>query len=357
MKSWFLLGLWLGATGLIACAQGVSSPQVKPRGDRVLSISVTEAADGDYEKAFKTALQAGMQATTLSLQWDEVEKTRGDYASPWPKIADLFYSAYHVRLDLMFNAIDTNNLRVPKHLAGKSFDSPEVLDAYCQALEWVLQQMPHVQLGSVSIGNEVDGWLGEDPARWRAYTTFYEAVSARLKARHPGLKVCVKVMFEGLGADATRDLAKRLNAKSDVISVSYYPLEGSFQVKPPDCVKADFATLVKLYPKRPIYLAEIGYPSGALTGSSGARQAAFVREAFKAWDEYADHIKLLNFVWLTDISPQAVADYGKYYGLKDPSFLSYLATLGLCASDGTAKPAFEELCKQAHLRGWRLPPE
>jgi hypothetical protein len=78
-------------------------------------------------------------------------------------------------------------------------------------------------------------------------------------------------------------------------------------------VSGDFNTLTGLYPGRIIYMLEAGYPASARYGSSEAKQAQFINQAFSAWDTHVDQIKLIFFTWLTDLSPQTVNQLVAYY--------------------------------------------
>ena len=53
-------------------------------------------------------------------------------------------------------------------------------------------------------------------------------------------------------------------------------------------------------------------PSGALCGGSEERQAAFVKEIFRWWDEHPTQLELVSFTWLTDIPEDAVEGYLEY---------------------------------------------
>ncbi len=354
----FLLTVLLA--GLVALFPAVPRPLASvPRGDRLLSIAVNPAEDGDWDAAMALAREAGMQTISLPMQWDEVEVSPGRYKNPWAGFASRFCAPYGTRVDLMFGAIDTSNKRVPAFLADRPFDDPRLIRSYCDALDWVLDQWPGVHLNSLSIGNEVDTFLGKDPAAWKAYTTFYKAVYAHVKAAHPDLPVGVKMTFDrlvGLVDPPVRRLAAELNATSDVILVTYYPLIfPDFLVKDVSVVPEDFRRLVEAYPDRPIYILEAGYPSGKLVNSSEAKQAAFIREVFRAWDKYADHIKLVNFFRLTDYPLEVGKARCEYYSMSaNPRFLELFATFGLrrWPGSGSDKPAFIELKRQSAARGW-----
>jgi hypothetical protein len=324
-----------------------------PRAQRKLGIDVSQAEGEDYDRAFQLARQSGMQFTSLSLAWDDLEVRPGEPA-PDPnflEIANLYYPAQHVPLALTITPIDTNRTRLPGDLQGRPFDDAEVIARFERLLDEVFLEIPDVELAVLAIGNEVDATLGSDPSAWARYQTFFEATAAYARSLRPGLPVGVKVTMGGLTGES-RSRAQALNAQADLVLVTYYPLQADFGVRPPQVVHDDLAALAALYPGRAIGLLEAGYPSSERLGSSEALQAEFVRQIFRAWDTHAGQIALLNFTWLTDAADDSIEAWTDYYGLRDDRFAAYLASLGLRRADGQAKPAFETLTAEAHARGW-----
>ncbi|MBM3121872.1 MAG: hypothetical protein FJZ97_06760 [Chloroflexi bacterium] len=324
-----------------------------PRGDRMLGIDANEADGETYDQAFQLARQAGMQFTSLSLAWDDLEPRPGEY-SPDPNflaIANQYYPAKDVPLALTITPIDTSRRRLPADLKDAAFDDPEVITRFERLLDYVFSQIPDVELAVLAIGNEVDATLGMDAAAWARYRTFYESTAAYARSLRPGVPVGVKVTMAGLTGER-RQLAQALNERSDIILVTYYPLEADFSVRPADVVLGDLAALAALFPDRPIGVLEAGYPSSTKLESSEAKQAEFVRQIFRAWDAHAGQLALLNFTWLTDVPSASVEAWTDYYGLDDRRFAAYLATLGLRGADGEPKPALDALAAEAHARGW-----
>lgn len=322
-----------------------------PRGDRLLSIALNETPSQKFDKAIKKAESVGIQVVTLPLPWDEIEKEPGKYKNDLLKIADSFYSKKGLQLAIELNPIDTNNIRMPNDLKSKDFNDPVVIERYKKALEWTLKQLPSVRLFSLSIGNEVDGVLGQDQARWEQYSQFYEHTSNFARKIDPGLKVGCKIMAKGLLKNAS-NYSKQLNRSSDVVMVTHYPLTEQFRVEHPDTVDRTMQEMVHLYPEKPVYFMELGYPSGKPTGSSEGKQAEFIRAAFKSWDKEKDHIKFICFVWLYDRPDSELKAYRKYYKMNSDNFESFLGSLGLCDASGREKPSFKALKEESKNRGW-----
>ena len=110
--------------------------------------------------------------------------------------------------------------------------------------------------------------------------------------------------------------------------------------------------LTNIFPDKPIYLAEVGYPSSQLNGSSLEKQTEFVYYIFKTWDAHADQIQLISFTFQTDLSPEHVSEFEDYYGYSNKAFAEYLRSLGLRTYEGKDKPAWQRLAAEAEVRGW-----
>ncbi|WP_420644473.1 hypothetical protein [Candidatus Leptofilum sp.] len=321
---------------------------------RLFHLSITEAEGEPFDDAFRLAQSAGAQATSLSVYWDDIEIAPGIYQPDpnWLAIANAYYPAQQMQVSLAISVIDTNNLRLPADLADKSFDDPELIARFNSLLDYVAAQLTELTPQSLAIGNEIDLYLGSDVAQWRAYETFFVETAAYARTLWPNTLVGSKVTFEGI-ADERAAAIQSLNQHADVVLVTYYPLDGGFQVRPPTAVHDDFQTLADAFPDKTIHLLEVGYPTGTANGSSEAMQAQFIHELFLAWDDHAEQIPVLNYTWLTDMPETAVADMTDYYRLDDPAFVSFLATLGLRTGDGSPKPAFDQLLIETETRGWR----
>lgn len=328
----------------------VGGIDVKPRGERLLGLGVTEGSIG-YEAAFNEARAAGVQFVELAQQWDEVELSPGKFESLILGIANRLNPASGTAIVLSINPIDTANLRVPKHLRGQAFDSPDFISAFNQFVDFVFAGLPDAKIVAVSLGNEVDGWLADDNQKWSQYARFMAAVSEHLRTTHPDIPIGVKTTWPAITGAHKREI-NAVNQWADAVMVTYYPLNDDFSVRPANAVGKELGQLVQIAGEKPLFLLETGYPSGAENGSSEQKQAEFVEAVFAAWDEHSESIQIVNFVWLCDMSKSEVTSLTEYYAVKSPAFASYLATLGLKTHEGIDKQAFRRLKECAKSRGW-----
>jgi hypothetical protein len=305
-----------------------------------------------YDSAMVLGKNLGMSQIGLHFLWTKIETAPDTFDFTFLDIANVYYPAYNISVNLNIDPIETNHLEVPSDLISLAFDNPIVINRFKKLLDSVKVHIPSLQLSSLVIGSEVDASLGANAALWKQYTTFYDSVSMYAKTLWPGLKVATELTFGGITTQNT--FAQILNTNSNYIGVSYYPLNNNYTVKPVSAIPADFSTLVGLYPSKPICFYQFGCPSGSSCNSSQTLQAQFIAKTFTSWDTYASNIRMIDFTWLHDIDSASVNYYSTYYGVTDTIFLEFLGTLGLRTwyGMGTDKLALDELRCQAKQRGY-----
>jgi hypothetical protein len=302
----------------------------------VFSIAGTLPQNGDYNQVLQGLDDAGADATSIALFWDELEKD-GHYApnADWPTIANLVYPARDIQVELMISVVDTVADRRPADLQSLPFDDPRVIERFDAFLTQVLLRMPDVTLTGIGIGNEVDGVLAGDD--WAAYGRFFIAAKATAHRLRPDVPVGMTLTWSGLqGPQGSQ--ARLLADLGDVWMVNHYPLLPGFEVDRADKIPGTIDAILSAAGDKTVFLTELGYPSGGCGGSE-AGQTEFVRLAL-AHTADNPRLGLVTLVWMHDLSPAEVATYARYYGVSGNCFAGYLATLGLRTHDGVDKPAF-----------------
>tara|TARA_Y100000310_G_scaffold109337_1_gene107776 strand:+ start:206 stop:1258 length:1053 start_codon:yes stop_codon:yes gene_type:complete len=308
--------------------------------DILFGITVTETTGIDFNEAFNLAKDVGLDVVGLPLAWDEIETSPKNYGNVFLGIANIYYPSQNTKLFLVVSPIDTNNLRIPSDLQGKDFDDPEVISRFNSMMDYVLEELNAVELVSVSIGNEIDIYLGQNQEEWAQYEEFLKQTSSHIKSKK-NIKTGAKATFKGLTKTNINEL-KNINNNLDVVMVTYYPLNPDFSVQDPSVVSGDINKLISSYNKE-IQILEAGYPSSSSLGSSETKQAEFVLELFKISNINKDKIKVINLEWLHDKSSSEVNSFASYYGIPNKNFKEYLGSLGLRTASGKDKKVFASL--------------
>jgi hypothetical protein len=331
---------------------GSSGQGAIPFGDRHLAIDVNLGQAEDYGRAVTLARNAGMQEIKLFYNWNMLENGPEQYNDNLIALIDQFYPAWGLPVHLTLAPIHTNQSVVPSDLAGLALDNPQVIGRYKALLDYVFSHLTNVQIMSLNIGSEMDVFLGTNETLWLEFHNFYQQTSAYARTLRPGIMIGCEATMGGL-LGLTKERMLQLNQLSDMIAVSYYPLNTGYIVQDPSIVAQEFGNLAALYTK-PIFFLQLGYPSSAVSGSNEQLQSTFVTEIFRAWDAHASSIKLINFTWLHDLSVEEAQTVAGYYGINEPTFKEYLRTLGLRSWEGFEKIAFLTLQREAGARGWPI---
>ena len=332
------------------------------KGDRILAIDVTTPASLTYDQTWPLAAACGIDTIGLSLDWNQIETGPGTFVDPGGAFAaaNIYYPAKGVTLTLrpLHNAVKA----VPVDLAGTDFaDGSHIMATrFCACLDWVMMQLPDVTIDTLLIGSEYDVWLGTDADRWDDWTDFLTRVTQHVRAAPYAAhipRIGAEATHAGYVAEAARITA--VNALCDVAAVSYYAIDGAFDVKDQATLLADldgllpFASTVK-----PLVFIQYGCPSAWHDGTGvqdrRSEQEAFIETTFAWWDDHADVVRAIDVTWLHDVSEAALDEYEAYFGLVHPAFRTFLGSLGLRthAGPGTDKPAYLALLAQANARGW-----
>jgi hypothetical protein len=325
-----------------AAAPDAAAPDAGPlaRGARLIGMDVSPAADDDYDAAIAIAKGLGVDVVSVFLQWDVLEPAPGVYDDTLLSIIDVYYPAADVAVALTLAPINTTQRALPPDLMALAWDDPQMIARFEALIDFVLAELPNVELHALNIGSEMDVMFETDPTQWSAFETLYEAAVARVKARRPTLRMTVEPTYNGMMGPA-RAAIQSLNASSDAIGVSYYPRTTD--------VAAAFDALAADYPSRPIVFHQYGFPSSEDAWGSLAAQVEFIEKTFAAWDRHAAQVELIEFTWLHDMNPANVQCVVEYYCWSCPGAPA-------CGSDPACLP---EVCVGgefgAELAGARCP--
>lgn len=349
---------------LIFIGAGSTIQAQLPKGDRILAWQVDMAENADYPAAYNVATTACMESIHVFFTWTALEVEEGNFLEEGISNLDII-NIYHplngIKAELQIAPVNTVAKEVPNDLAALPFDSPTVINRFKALLDTVFTHIPALELSSLNIGNESDIFFGTEPTQYNEFKTFLNEVvpyaqELYFNIHQEELKVGTVLTHAGLVNPSTAGYCSLLNEGLDVVSTTYYPLNGDFTMKSPDVVSFDFEELVAHYPdtSQPIYFTECGYSSSEWCNSSEEQQSQFYTNVFQAWDAHYDNIKYLTIFKTTDWSSDEVDTFTEYYGIETIEFIEYLRALGLRTwdGDGTDKLAYDQVKCELSDRNW-----
>ena len=247
--------------------------------------------------------------------------------------------------------INTQYRDVPTDLVGKAFDDPVLIARFHLLLDRIVGQN-RGRIQYLSLGNEVDVYLGTHPAEVAAYITFVKDAVAYTHELDPDVKVGVTGTGGGILGDKSALLKQINDAGTDVIILTYYPVNtgasGAVTTRDPSVVAAEVTLFLAFAGSKPLVFQEVGFPSSLEDLSSEASQAAFIHQMFSAWEVAGKRIPYMNVFALHDFTPSMCADLAVHYQFPNvKSFQDYLCSLGLRHADGSAKASWQTLVNDA----------
>ena len=279
----------------------------------------------------------GVNFIYLSFKWSDVNN-----AAEKPNLDNYrkflgALSPYGFQFLITIQTIDTNNKTLPTDLMNVPFDSPEMISRFDTLLNALVKIAPD-NVKWVSLGNEVDVYLRQHPDEINPFMKLMHHATNTLHRLMPKLQVGVTCTDSGASEDPS--LFDEINQYSDFISLTYYPLNSDFTVRPVSMIPADFQNMARLAGRKRIILQEAGYPASPLLNSSEEKQAEFVNSIFTCAKKYRRQLIGVNFFLLYDFGDTLTQGLLKYYRVPDPRFRAYLATLGLHRADGAPRKAW-----------------
>jgi hypothetical protein len=339
----------------ISCEENKNENKFIQKGDRHLGIHVTETEALDFEQSFLIAKEAGMDCIPQVFYWNMLEDSGAYDPDHLLEIINLFYPVHDMAVSLCISPIAAISRAVPEDLQDVSFGDPVMIARFKQLLDTVYHKTPNLDLRFLLLGNEVDLYFSSHPEEWEDYTTFVKEIVPYAKQYWPDMMVGVENTLGGsLGPD--KNHIKNINAHTDMVCFTYYPLNADFTMQPVEAVKQAIDEIIELYADRTLFLEECGYATSEHCNSSEEAQADFVEEMFEIWDSYANRLVYVGLLWLHDIPEETARFYVNEYGMKgqpnELAFKEYLRTTGLRTSNGKDKKGYQTLKKLAEQRGW-----
>lgn len=335
---------------LLIASSGAPLLASQPDG-RSLGMAITVPEHGDFETALALAIEAGATRVPLTFSWRSLEPEPQTYDDRSLAIAALILPAMGLSIDLAITPISGGKLSMPRDLNDRVFDDPDVMTRYLALLDHVLTVLQGANVNLLLVGVEADRYLGDDSDAWARYAAFAANAADFVHERRPGTEVGVQSSTSSRLRDP--DDWQAVDAISDIIATSYYPLDGS-NVRDPSEIAADFDALTARYPDRIIRIVETGFPSSEVNDSSLDLQALFIHELFAAWDQHADQIRSITLWTEYDYAPRELGHLDRPPDQRRDPYVALIGSIGLRLwdGDGAPKPAWDTLLQETAVRGW-----
>ncbi len=301
-----------------------------PMDNRTVGMHITMPENSDYETEFFRCQEIGINAYPFTIFWDVLEPDSGVYDFETLEIIDQFFPYYNAKVSLCITPIKYVERGLPSDLMNKSFNDAEVISRFKNLLDSVHSYLSNTDFSALVIGNEIDLYFNQHPTEWTEYKDFYHAICPYAQSLwnntvDVGTEVCRQTLCELYPTEL-----QQINSVSDIIVVSYYPINEYFHGKEMNEVENDLDAILQLYPTEKIYIEETGYPTGRHNLSNELMQSAYLNFLFSYWDQHKNQIVYIGLLWLTELSDESVNTFVSSYQMSNStllaSFRAYLQT-------------------------------
>jgi hypothetical protein len=300
------------------------------------------------EKWYGKAVAAGISMQQITPKWDEMERSDGTYDFHELDLRGAIAKKFGLPVYLSVRIIDTLARSMPAQYKEWRFNDPR-MTAKLTALLQAMRSHTAADVRWIAIGNEVDPYFLKHPDEVNSYRQLIQNLTPVVKKLFPGVVVAVNFRFDALG-QLSKEL-KPIYDVSEILSVTYYPLNLDFTVRSTASIQADFKTILAAASGKPIMFQEVGYPSSELLGSSPAKQAQFLQIFFDTLRAHPSNVIGMTYLFMSDFSQALVDSFGKYYDQPDNTkFKAFLATLGLFDREANPKPAWNVFVQNAQTK-------
>lgn len=300
-------------------------------------------------------LSAGSRAVSVLRRWDALYTT-AEQATPkaWTLLGELaqLYRGRDGTLLLCLGIVDRTLDARPEGLVGEPWNGAQTLAAGETLLDEVFDTYGS-ELAYLSLGHEVDRYLGAAPTSERAELTellvhllgYAHDHPARPEATQLGVTFTLQALREGMEQP-------ELLAASDAVITTYFPATEDFQARPASVVTQDLDALnqrlsADIQPAPPVVLQAVGYPSSELVGSSEANQRTFFANLFQVLAARRARYPFVSIHGLNDTTAEQCSHDALGLGVQgsavEGAVLEYRCSLGLRDGDTAPKAAWAEV--------------
>ena len=303
------------------------------------------------DEALRQVDELGVEITTCSFNWGNVEKDDGvwDWSrlGPWEAVRTQS-SRPITPLVLLFPIHMNERGTMPADLVDEPLDSPKLRDRWDAFIEKAAARADWNELQAiVTVGNEVDWFMGAHPDQAEAAITFLNAAAEAITRHAPAARPMNTLQYGVLSWPNGQEVVDALNENTSLVSFTWYDINERMEVpNPPTPLEDALQHMQKAAGGKPVLIQEFSMATGSLNKGSEELQAARVHEMFDAL-EARDRTQLEALVWLT-IEDWPTAEMRWYVDHQfdealatSDVFFEFLTTLGIAHPDGSPKLAYE----------------
>lgn len=263
---------------------------------------------------------------------------------------------YGFKYHLLIRNPSTTVNPVPRIYSGLNFEDSELTNAFYDFATAIIDSFGTV-LDYLTVGGESDIYFITHPNEMDEYVDLLSRIAGYLNTNQPSTKFATVVTFEH-GVQSNDDLWQLTKSFSDMLAITYWPLNGDFTIIPSAIadIEDNMSDLLIAADGKPVVIKESGIPSSTFLGSSEIIQAEFIEELFRQ-TIHIDEIEIVGWDFLADFNNATVDFFVNFQQIFTPEFRAYFESLGLMDTLANPKPGYstylnmlDKVCLQTDLQ-------
>jgi hypothetical protein len=384
------LAAWLACLAASACDQTPSTELVYPPPTDASDVSTTDAADEVLDDGGMEATEAheststepapvivglaptahsvldggtqnsgeldavllsfasGARVLTAQVSWADLLGMQS--AETWQRLHSLGSLVQTQKKTLLVSLLTVDGVtdKRPSALKTIAWDHPTTIASMHSLLDTLLENLG-TELRYLSLGNEVDRYVAAQPGQAAAFLAFaadaisYANTRAKVLPAHESLQTTVTWSHSSWTTGALPSpSAAPLLAASEVVMVSYAPMDDQLHAASSDVAHGDLPAMLKAIDGKPLVLASVSYPSSSLIGATEDAQAHFIDLLLLEVTAHRASVPFVAVNALHDPEPEACLARAASMGHEGSAELyAWWCSTGLRTRDGEPKKAFD----------------
>ncbi|MBA3704547.1 MAG: hypothetical protein H0W84_01190, partial [Bacteroidetes bacterium] len=122
----------------------ITQAQITPA-NNVIAVDVNQPQNASYtyDTAFAACYNLGMREIGISFPWTNLETSPGIFDFTYLDIANYYYPAHSISVDLTIAPINTNVKSVPSDLSSINFDNTIMINRFKKLLDSIFKHIPN----------------------------------------------------------------------------------------------------------------------------------------------------------------------------------------------------------------------
>jgi hypothetical protein len=220
---------------------------------------------------------------------------------------------------------------------GKNFGAAKVRQTF---KNYALRVVKDYQPDILSLGSEINTYLLKHPKDEANFFTLIQETVKLLKTQAPHLIITLSFQYESLqgltGSNQGWKIFKKFEPELDMVAITTYP---SPWFETPDQIPADYYAELKKHTRKPVIIAESGWPSGGAKNYHGSKENQ--RDFLDRIVTLTRDLDLKLWIWWF------------LHDWRGEGYPGFFKTMGLRESNGKEKPAWrtwEEIYRLPNIK-------